>query len=357
MNFCASRRLFRSEMRFKAMRLSLVMMCLSYVAMISSLFNASAQQLLPDPLVHPWKQEVYAGSFGRGMSYPALANGYLLSYSHKQTKLGQTASQVTFRMTSLTTGTVATLSLSLPASDVMIDDAEPGPGGSLVVAGVYAAQDTSKPTSFITSIVAGGSGGYLLTLGTFHPDRVCVSPNGTTWVLGHDPNREATRPQTDYDMMLSFSSAGAQIGHYLPRSTFSSTEPLTFAKGNSGMTAMLDCNTATAGAYMAIHGEATWTEVSVGTEKATSVPVFTAGRVRMTGLVFKGPRDVYASMISGGTPSLYKLTIRQFAQSGEWERVDTEGNFARLLGKDNGSLVYFNSDADHLSPRLLWSRP
>lgn len=351
----ALRRLFRNETRSKTMRLTVVVMYLCCVTLISSQFKASAQLLLDSP-AHPWKQGTYASSFGRSMSYPVLANGYLLSYRYPQTASSKPAAPITFKLTSLQTGASQQLSLSLPSKNYVIEDAEAEPGGGLEAAGVYLAEGASQPTPYLASISPGGGGGYLITLGTFHPDRVCVAPDRTTWVFGHDPVKESDLPSANYDMMLSFSPSGVQTGHYLPRSTFSTDVPITLRKGQAGVTALLDCNAEQAGVYVSVHGQATWTEVSAATKKATTVPVPITERSRLTGLAFVAPGSVYASMIAGGTQHLYKLAPLSISSS-KWEQVSTQSNFARLLGKDSNSLVYFNSDTDHASPQLLWSRP
>ena len=275
---------------------------------------------------------------------------------HSPLQAQASASPVTFKLTSIETGSSQVRRLALPANDLVVEDAEAAPGGGFVAVGSYAGTESTSPTSFLTSVTPGGGTGFMLTLGAFQPDHACVGADGTTWVLGHEPAKESGSSIPDYDLVLAFSPSGVQIGHYLPRSTFSTTTPVSFRKGQVGTAAFLDCTATGSGAYVSVHGQSVWTEFTTGKSKATVTPVLPPSKSRVTGLAFVSPGVVYASIISGGSQHLYKLALH-ITSSSEWDQVQTEGNFARLLGKDAGSLVYFNADTDRLSPQLIWSRP
>jgi hypothetical protein len=302
----------------------------------------------------PWREVTFPFSFSHSMSYPELSNSSLISYSRPELSSDKGSSLTTFKVLHLNTGAAQTVNLQLPSADIRVEDAAVIPTGGVVAVGSYYDSEKQKVNSFLLSLLPSGGETFRVDLGTFEPHRACVGADGTTWVLGRNPASENTVPIPDYDMVLSFSPSGVQTGHYLPRSTFPTNGALSLRREVRGSVALLDCTATAAGIYIATKEGATWSEISEETGRVNTRTTFTPPHSHVSGIAFLNSDELYASIATDGSSHLYKFASSS-TSSGEWSEMSTQGSFARLLGKDNGSLVYFNADTDHFSPTLLWS--
>jgi hypothetical protein len=268
---------------------------------------------------------------------PIESYGYLLSFSRG-------SRPIQFVLTPLGTANNKTISLASSTSPVL-EDASVTPNGDIVFVGSYSRSDSGLHSNFLAEINPTTTAVvFTKDLGSFSAERSCATADGQLWVLGQDFSYEISGSGSPYDMIRSYTASGEFTRSYVNRQLLPSDTILDF-HSDSNKNAFLTCGTSSVGFYVVVQGAGYWNEVDVTTGALTNAQTNVPPARRITGLTLLGPHNVYASIVGNDSQRhVYHLTSAPNTETQSWRIIktgfETPGGALRVLGSNNGALVY-----------------
>jgi hypothetical protein len=341
--------------------------CLA-VLVLSLMISASAQSASQTAPPAAQKQLTLDGAFSTERTFPVISNGYLISFS----RVGASGNPISIVLHSLQTGNQQQILFSLPnASKVTLLDAAVSTGfNGIVVAGSYLLSGAGEEQAFLGQVDFFGTVTSIVPLGAYTPERVCAASDSTYWTFGQQLSDEGSiGTGNSYDMIRNYALDGSLKRSYLLRAALSPAvldfHPAGAVFGYGVNLAALSCGSSSVGVYLG-NPVRTWFEVSYKTGQSKQSIIKALPGSVMTNLTLTSPGSVYASFAlpprnSGANsgPGLYLLSLGS-AGPGSWAKLPDSQDVpipSRLLGQDNGQLVYLTGQSKPVTPVLYWSQP
>jgi hypothetical protein len=302
------------------------------------------------------------GGVSPNRSVPKLSSGTLISFER------WLSSATNIMLDDIHTGLTRTSAFWLPqAKHVLLYDAAlTADKRSLVLAGTYSPSGGGTDVDFLGVSDQASGKVFVISLGDYVPERVCIASDGSIWTLGQttpEVEHVETSPQPAYDMVRSYRLDGTLLGSFLTRSSQGSRaldlRPSGHAFGNQVHQAKLSCGDQSVGVFIG-QPVFSWSEINLSTKTIQQWTIDPTGSV-MTGLALLGPNTVYASF-GGKSAGLFKLELHSGLIRGKWNPVGDHGPasnpFASLLGRDGPALVHYRGTQRPTNAlTLYWSTP
>ena len=331
-----------------------------------------AHSLAPAEVQEPWQHRTLA-AFALDRTFPIISNGYLLA--HRRTVTPATQQDAVFVL-ALKTAQERVVPFWLPeASEIRLEAAAIRANGSVLLGGSYSRRSDSTEVTFVAELAPTGEIVARHNLDDYVPERLCGASDGGFWTFGQIFKQE--NAGGDYSFVRRYSSRGALVQQYFPRSLLPAGVTLDY-RAQRRNTALLSCGDTSVGVYVGrgtapsvnLTARFVWFEVNASTGETRTLAVRNpAGGASITGLVLFSQGTAYASYENGG---LFQLT--NAGSTGAWVPVpaaepsvkappglttgaaDRRRAFGVLLGRDGTSLVHL---VGRLSPRptqtVYWS--
>jgi hypothetical protein len=231
------------------------------------------------------------------------------------------------------------------AQQVQIESATMTVSGNLLVAGTFLSSTQRDVTNnFISEVNTSGETQARYDTGSYTPERICSSDDGSFWSLGQVwPNE--MNVATPYDLIRHYSVKGDFIASYLPRSALPASARLNYRNRPKGVNwAFFTCSGVGATAYLGRGNLPGFLWYQVSDKGVTSAVIRNPLFVVPTGIAATA-RGLYASFGKGvtgeGQPGLYELTVSD-GEAPHWNLVDAN-RVVLLFGVRDAELVYASS--------------
>jgi hypothetical protein len=318
------------------------------------------------------QKAAFPGAFDKGRSFPAVSNGFLISFTREINAPGGIV------LNNLSTAQDSRPLFWLPgASKITLQDAAVTPDKRfLLLTGTFTPELQGNDAPFIAAQeLSTGKVSVITPAGDFVPVRVCATADNTIWALGQtqaEIQHIEVTPQPEYEMVRNYALDGTLRNSFVPRSSQGALPINLLALGRAfgrrlgtNITpAKLSCGDRSVGVFVGfpVHS---WSEIDLKNKTVQQWKLKPLPNAAMTGLALLGSNTVYASFAAragNGRPvlTLSKLTLTP-NQSGEWLPVVDKSppgqNVSVLLGRDGTSLVYLRGRRNQANTMLFWSKP
>ena len=315
----------------------------------------------------PWhSQPLHIDPAARDRSLPQISNGYIWSFRYYVNAPDNDA----LVLESAANGKQSRVPFWISgAAEVWLEDVTVVSNGSILVAGSFTRPGDPAQQNYIARLDASGKLLRRIDLGEYEPERICATGE-SIWTLGQIWGAELQ--DDSYRLLRKYSSTGRLLAAYAERRDLPVHELNLSVRlhnvGGAHDRVFLRCSSQTIGAY--IGPGKTWLEVEVPTGQVTNWKVNIPSHwSRITGLVFLGSQNVYASFVTpsepGVAPSRGIFRLQFTSQlSASWKSVELKTSTnsgqitpTRLIGEDQSNIVSVGYDAADGVGTLFWSRP
>ena len=161
---------------------------LSLVVLFSISFGTATNFGQSNSISADWRSMVFSDAFElKDRTFPFISNGYLVSYrpilSHPTDAI---------RLVDLDTGLRRDVTFPMTdANPVLINDVEVTTRWTLLVAGSVGQRQIRESGNFIAELNMTGQTLVDIRLGTYEPEGICTTSDGSIWTLGRDPKPDS----------------------------------------------------------------------------------------------------------------------------------------------------------------------